>query len=191
MLVPYFHSALESGHEAIIVQIGFSAAYDRVNHQVILYKLSSVCIGGSVSSILTQFLSNRSEQVMVDGCRSKLVDIVSGVPQRSVSGPLLFLLSTSKLFSILENKLIDYADDSTLIAVVPSLGVRVTVAESLICDLGRVSELCELWGMKFNESTSKTKIMIVSFCRTIHPQSPPLTIGELYRRNLMTLLYWE
>ena len=43
-------------------------------------------IGGSVLSILTQFLSNRSQQVIVDGCRSKLVNIVSGVPQGSFLG---------------------------------------------------------------------------------------------------------
>ena len=75
--------------------------------------------------------------IMVDGCWSKLVTAVSGVPQGSVLGPLLFILYTSELFSILENKLIGYADDSTLMAVVPSPGFRVTVAESLIRDLGR------------------------------------------------------
>ena len=79
---------------------------------------------------------------MVDGYRSKLANVVSGVPQGSVLGALLLLLYTSDLFSILENKLIGYADDSTLIAVVPSPDVRVTVVESLIRDLGRVSE----WG---------------------------------------------
>ena len=77
-------------------------------------------IGGSVLSVLTQFLSNRSQFVLVDGCRSKLVNVVSGVPQVSVLGPLLFLLYTSELLSVLENKLIGYADDSTLMAVVPS-----------------------------------------------------------------------
>ena len=127
------------------MQIDFSATFDRVNHLGILYKLCSVGIGGSVLSILTQFLSNRSQHVMVDGCRSKLVNDASGVPQGSVQGPLLFLLYTSELFSILENKLIGYADDSTLIAVVPSPGVRVAVTESLIRDLGRVSEWCDLW----------------------------------------------
>ena len=90
-------------------------------------------------------------------------------------GPLLFLLYTSELFSILENKLMGYADDSTLMAVVPSPCVRVEVAESPICDLGRVSEWCDLWGMKM--SASKTKTMIVSRSRTMHPQSPPLIIG--------------
>ena len=46
-------SAVVSGQEARIVQIDFSAAFDRVNHLGILYKLCSVCIGGSVLSILT------------------------------------------------------------------------------------------------------------------------------------------
>ena len=47
------------------------------------------------------------------------------------------------------------------------------LAESLIRDLGRVSEWCDLWGMELN--ASKTKTMIVSRSRTMHPQSPPLT----------------
>ena len=168
-------SALESGKEARIVQIDFSAAFDRVNHLGIPYKLCSVGIVGSVLSILTQFLSNRSQQVMADGCRSKLVNVVSEVPQGSVFGPLLFLLYTSELFSILKKRLIGYADDSTLMAVVPSPGVRVAVAESLIRDLSRVSEWCDLCEMKLN--ASKTQTVIVSRSRTMHPQSPLLTIG--------------
>ena len=51
-------SACESGQEARILQIDFSASFDRVNRQGILYKLSTVGIGGSVLSVLTQFLSN-------------------------------------------------------------------------------------------------------------------------------------
>ena len=173
------------------MQIDFSAAFDRANHQGIPNRLCSVGIGDSVLSTLTPFLSNRSQYVMVDGSQSKLADVVSGVPQGSVLGPLLILLYTSELFSFMENKLIGYADDSTLLAVVPSEGIRVTVAESLIRDLGRISEWCDLWGMKLN--ASKTKTMIVSRSRTMHPQSPPLTIGGtvLNERNLMTLLYWK
>ena len=82
------------------MQNDFSAAFDRVNHLGIFYKLYSVGIRGSVLSILTQFVSNRSQQVMVDGCRSKLITVESDVPQGSVLGPLLFLLYTSEIFSI-------------------------------------------------------------------------------------------
>ena len=63
--------------------------------------------------------------VMVDGCRSKLVNVVSGVPHLSVLGPLLFLLYTAELLAGVKNKLYGYADDSTLVAVVPSPGERV------------------------------------------------------------------
>ena len=125
---------------------------------------------------------------MVDGCRSKLVNI-NVVPQGSVLGPLLFILYSSELFSILENKLNGYAADSALIAVVPSPGVRAAVTESLIHDLGRVSEWCDLWGIKLN--ASKTKTMIISRSRVMHPQSPPLTIGGtvlMESDNLVILL---
>ena len=60
------------------------------------------------------------------GWGSKLVDAVLVVPQDNVLDPLFFLLCNSKLFFILENKLIGYADDSTFIALVPIPGVRVT-----------------------------------------------------------------
>ena len=135
-------SVLEMGQEARIVQIDFSAAFDRVNHQGILFKLCSVGVGGSLLSVLTQFLSNRSQYVVVDGCRSKLVNVMSGVPQGSVLGPPLFLLYTAELFSIVENKLYGYADDSTLVAVAPSPGERVAVSESMNRDLNRVSVWC-------------------------------------------------
>ena len=57
----------------------------------------------------------------------------------------------------------------------PSPGLRVAVAESLCRDLVKVSAWCDLWGMKLD--ASKTKTMIVSRSRTMHPQSPALTIG--------------
>ena len=60
-------------------------------------------VGGSLLSVLTQFLSNRSQYVVVDCCRSKLVNVVSEVIQGSVLGPQLFLLYTAELFSIVDN----------------------------------------------------------------------------------------
>ena len=91
---------MDTGQDARIVQIYFIAAFDKVNYQGILYLLCSVGIGGSVMSILTQFISNRLQRVMVDGGRSKVVNVVSGVPVIWVSdlGPILFHLYTSELF---------------------------------------------------------------------------------------------
>ena len=60
---------------------------------------------------------------MVYTHRSRLFNIVFGVPQGSALGLLLFLLYNSELFTILENWLIGYADDPTLVADVPSPGV--------------------------------------------------------------------
>ena len=57
---------------------------------------------------------------MVDGCRSELINVVSGMTKGSVLYPLTFLLHTSEDLSIIENKLVAYAYDSNLIAVAPS-----------------------------------------------------------------------
>ena len=94
-------------------------------------------IGGSELSILTQFLSNRSQHVMVDSCRSKLVNVVSEVRTAVFWGLLLFLLYTSERFSILVNNLIGFVDDSTLIAAVETL-------IALSRDLVKVSKWCDL-----------------------------------------------
>ena len=74
----------------------------------------------------------------------------------------------------MENKLCGYADDSTLVALVLSPGERVAVSESINRDLNRVSVGCNMWGMELN--ASKTKTMIVSRSRTVHPQLTTLTI---------------
>ena len=56
----------------------------------------------------------------------------------------------------------------------PSPGERLAVSEYMNRDLNRVSVWCNLWGMKLN--TSKTKTMIVTRSRTVHPQLTPLTL---------------
>ena len=85
------------------------------------------------------------------------MNVVSGVRQVSVMCPLLFLVYTQELFITLDYKLIGYAYNFTLMAVVPSPGVGVTVAELLNRDLGKVGEWCDLRGMKLN--ANKTMII--------------------------------
>ena len=116
-------SALESGWRLGLYRLILMQPLIGSTIKEFCVEFCSMGIGGSVLSILTQFLSNRSQHVMVDGCRSKLVNVVSAVQQSSVLGPLLFLLFTLEVFSILENKMSGYADDTTLIAAVSSPGV--------------------------------------------------------------------
>ena len=126
-------------------------------------------------------LSNRSQYVMVDVYRSRLLNVVSGVPQGGVFLPLFVPPVRFEVLFHYGNTLIAYADDSTLMAVVPSPGVRVTVAESQIRDLGKVSEWCNPIGIKWN--ASKTKTMKVSRSCIMHPQLPPLTIGKIMMKE--------
>ena len=77
-LLCQFHalqSALGRGHQAMIVQIDFSSVFNTVNSDRILHMLCSLGIGGYVLSILTQFLINLSQHVMMDGCLSILVNV--------------------------------------------------------------------------------------------------------------------
>ena len=117
---------------------------------------------------LTQFLSNRSQYEVVIGCQSKLVNMVSGVPQGSVLCPQFFPVHRGAFHHI--DRLYGYADDSTLLSVVTSESDSVSVTESTNRDLNMVSICYDLWGMKLN--ASKTKAMMVSRSCAIHPVNP-------------------
>ena len=160
-------NSLECNSEARIAQIDFKAAFDRISHAGLIFKLKSIGVGGPLLSVLTDFLLNRRHYVVVDGCNSNFANVVSGVPQGSVLGPLLFILYTSDLGFITENLLVSYADDSTLIAVCDKACNRQSITDSLNCDLNVISEWCNTWGMVINPAKSKS--MIVSRSRTINP----------------------
>ena len=100
--------------------IDFSGAFDRVNLKGFNYKLQD----GVDMSIVCQFLHDRTQCVVFDGVSSRLVDVMSGMPQGRVLGPLLYILYTAELFYLLENILVCYAGDSTPIAIVRSPGDR-------------------------------------------------------------------
>ena len=91
----------------------FSAAFDRVNHNALIYKLRQLSIGGPFLNILIDFLTDRKQCVGVDGHYGEWRSVISGVPQGSVLGPLLFILYTHDMWIGLENQLVAYADDAT------------------------------------------------------------------------------
>lgn len=175
VIAQHAQQALDAGRECRLVQIDFSAAFDRVNHLGLLYKLQCFGIGGSILSIIRQFLSGRKQAVVVDGSSSSLVDVVSGVPQGSVLGPLLFILYTSEMFSITENILVGYADDSTLIADISRPASRPDVEASLLRDLNAIQLWCANWGMLLNPG--KTKSLVISRSRAVVPPHASLSLN--------------
>jgi len=166
--------ALDMGGELALVQIDFSAAFDRVSHVGLLFKLQEAGVGGPILKVFENFLSNRTQRVKIDGVRSSSIDIVSGVPQGSVLGPLLFLLYIADLPGLLQNVLVGYADDSTLLCRIPHPRDRASVAASLNDDLATISDWCSRWGMLVNPS--KTKGMLISRLRTVEPLFPDFVI---------------
>ena len=101
----HLQNFLDREMESCIVQLDFSVAFDRVSHSGFSFKLKAIGVGGSVLSICRQFFSNRRQRIVVDGATRKWIPIVLGVPRGSVLGPLLFILYTSEMFELVENRL--------------------------------------------------------------------------------------
>ena len=85
--------ALNSSHrQTVVIIMDFAKAFDKVSHRRLLYKLNFYVIRGSTHKWISSWLSERSQNVMLDGQASDPVPVLSSVPQGSVLGPVLFLI---------------------------------------------------------------------------------------------------
>ena len=109
---------MDKQHVTLLVLLDLSAAFDTVNHVILLDRLKTEFgVSGTVLDWFASYLSDRSQRVSIDGVMSEKFDLDCGVPQGSCLGPLLFVIYSSKLFQIIQTHLPDahcYADDSQL-----------------------------------------------------------------------------
>ena len=104
---------LESGSEVDTIYLDFAKAFDKVDHFILCNKLKEKRIGGRVGAWLYNFLSNRTLQVSANGALSKPAAVLSGVPQGTVLGPILFIIMISDIDRDLQTSFISlFADDS-------------------------------------------------------------------------------
>ena len=177
--------ALNNGMEVRAVALDFSAAFDKVNHRGILYNLQNIGVGGKFLSLLKSFLTGRRQFVSVNGCRSPTSEVISGVPQGSVLGPLLFTLYTSSMIAGLSCNNIVYADDTTIYVIIPKPADRTICSQRLNDDLVFINDWCRQWGMLLNPI--KTKSMIFSRSRTSLPVHPELSLENYILENVDAL----
>jgi len=148
-LLSFFHQMLTvyDGSRAIdILYLDFKKAFDKVPHERLLVKVRALGIGGRVTAWLSDWLSDRKQRVVINGCSSDWAPVASGVPQGSVLGPLLFLIYINDLDVGLVSRIAKFADDT-------KLGANAKDPESvdgLRRDLVKIGEWSDTWQMPFN-----------------------------------------
>ena len=94
------------------VYLDFQKAVDKVPHQRLLLKLKAHGIGNDVIKWIEKWLTHRRQRVIVDGEISNWKSVLSGVPQGSVVGPILFLIYRNDLEDDLSSKVLKFSDDT-------------------------------------------------------------------------------
>ena len=145
---------LAKGRQTDVAVMDFSKAFDVVPHKRLLYKLKYYGIRGSTLKWIEDFLTGRTQQVVVDGEVSDVAPVTSGVPQGSVLGPFLFLAFINDMPECVTSRCRLFADDSIIYRKVDNDDD----AGALQKDLDALQKWESDWGMSFNPIK----------CNTIH-----------------------
>ena len=140
--------ALADGLAVDVVYLDFAKAFDKVDHGVLLIKLRKLGLSGTLLSWIDSFLSDRRQLVLLEGIESEIGDVISGVPQGSVLGPLLFLIHIHDIDSELEfSTASSFADDTRIIRKINSM----ENCRELQLDLQKIYNWAEQNNMSFNQ----------------------------------------
>jgi ribonucleases P/MRP protein subunit RPP40 len=146
---------LDEGYGLDAVYLDFKKAFVTVPHRRLIDKIRSCGITGKLLRWIEDFLSGRKTRVKVNGSYAEWLEVLSGVPQGSVLGPLLFLLFVNDLPQWIMSSITLFADDTKVWWVIKTEDDQ----EALQCDLDRLMEWSDKWLLKFNHE--KCKVMYI------------------------------
>lgn len=148
--------SMEKGFQVDVVYTDFEKAFDRVDHAILITKLSELGIHGDLLRWIESYLENRSQAVVLGGFRSDLVTIPSGVPQGSHLGPILYNAFLYDVFTCFNfSKFLMFADDTKIYHNIKSI----SDAADLQSDLDRLSG----YYRKNRISINASKCQVISF----------------------------
>ena len=154
-----------------VVYLDFSKAFDKVDHTIVLQKMKNLGINGQVYTWMESFLRNRYQSVSVNGVTSDPQRVISGVPQGSVLGPLIFLLLIRDIDQdVLYSIVMSFADDTRATKSVKSIND----IEKLQSDLQRIYKWTDDNNMELND---------IKFELLRYGPNQPITRILLYNSN--------
>ena len=106
--------SFDEGFEVRSVFLDISKVFEKVRHKGLIFKLSQNGISGNLLDILSDFLNDRKQRVVLNGQKSTWENVNAGVPQGSILGPLFFLIYINDLSGELTSKTKLFADDISL-----------------------------------------------------------------------------
>ena len=136
---------IDEGLPLDILYLDFLKAFDKVPHHKFLLKLKAHGIRDGIIDWIQQWLTDRRQRVVVDGEVSNWKSALSGVPQGSVLGPLLFLIHINDLDNNITSNLLKLADDTKVLRRVNNDGDK----QHLQNNLEKLVKWSEKWQMLF------------------------------------------
>lgn len=128
------------------IYMDFAKAFDTVPHRRLIAKLQSYGIRGNILHWISSFLSQRTQVVVVNGEESTLGHVLSGIPQGSVLGPILFVIYINDILERINSDGLLFADDTKIFKCILSR----EDALSLQTDINLLEQWSDTWLLKFN-----------------------------------------
>ena len=148
---------LEKWENVDAIYLDFIKAFDKVDIGILLRKAKALGITGKLGSWIHAFLTGRKQVVLVNGRKSRMSDVLSGVPQGTVLGPLLFLIYIADISEGVEANIKVYVDNTTI-----KRGIE---NEEDVESLQRYLETLYKWTDNNNMSFNGSKFQLVRYER--------------------------